>query len=149
MDSIGRLEKIMYFPAKGEPGVPVSERKVSPEYGLEGDYHGPDGDSSLTVWTAEARKTLTEQGFCGVCFQRFRENLSISGLDLSALKIGTILRIGDAVLMVKAKKKCHPEICPLTEGRADCLLKKQSLYAAVVKSGTLAKNAKVQAEEAP
>ena len=37
MDSIGKLEQIMYFPAKGAPGVSGEERKVSPEYGLEGD----------------------------------------------------------------------------------------------------------------
>ncbi len=148
MDSIGKLEKIVYFPAKGEPGISVEERNVSPEYGLEGDWHGLDGDSSLTIWTKEAREALTEQGFSGICFQRFKENLSISGMDSSKLKAGTRLRIGDAVLEVEAKKKkCHPDVCPLREGKADCLLKNQSRYAVVVKAGTLNRGAQVQAEE--
>ena len=58
------------------------------------------------------------------------------------------VRIGDAVLEVQAKKKkCHPDVCPLTEGRADCLLKKQSRYVTVAESGTLVRGAQVQAEE--
>ena len=148
MDSIGKLEQIMYFPAKGAPGVSGEERKVSPEYGLEGDWHGLEGDSSLTIWTKEAREALTSRGFSGICFQRFKENLSVSGLDLSKYAAGTRLRIGDAVLEVQAKKKkCHPDVCPLTEGRADCLRKKQSRYVTVAESGTLVRGAQVQAEE--
>ncbi len=148
MDSIGRLEKIVYFPAKGEPGVVVDERKVTLESGLDGDWHGLNANGSLTVWTAEARALLTEQGFSGICFRRFKENLSLSGLDLSKLAAGTQLRIGDVVLEVESEKKsCHPDICPLTEGRADCLLKKQSRYVVVVKAGTLYRGAQVQVNE--
>lgn len=148
MDSIGRLEHIVYIPAKGEPEISVNERQVSPEYGIEGDYHGADGDSTLTVWTKEAREQLTKQGFSGICFQRFRENLSVSGLDLSKLKAGSRLCIGDAVLIVEdRKKKCHPDICPLTEDRKDCLLKKQSRYVKVHTKGLLVQYAEVRVEE--
>ena len=147
MDSIGRLERIVYFPVKGEPGIAAEKRKVSPEQGLEGDWHGLDGDGSLTVWTTEARALLTEQGFSGICFQRFKENLSISGADLQKLGAGTRLRIGEAVLEVEPrKKKCHPDICPLGEGRKDCLLKKQSLYVKTVKPGMLTVGTEVLAE---
>lgn len=148
MDRIGRLERIVCVPAKGEPGISVSEQNVSVEYGLEGDYHGKDGDSSLTVWTAEARQQLTDRQFSGICFQRFRENLSLSGLDLSVLEAGDRLLIGDVVLEVEPrKKKCHPDICPLTEGRADCLLKRQSLYVTVQKRGLLVTGAEVHVEK--
>lgn len=147
MDQIGRLEEIVYFPAKGEAGILTEEQKVSVEAGLEGDYHG---DNSLTVWTKEARDTLTEQEFAGICFRRFKENLSLSGLDLSRLKPGTKLYIGDVILEVEARRKeCHPDVCPLREGRADCLLKKQSLFVKVKKSGTLFKGAKVTVDSNP
>ena len=46
MDQIGRLEAIVYVPAKGEPSVSVTERNVSEAYGLEGDYHGAMGQQS-------------------------------------------------------------------------------------------------------
>ncbi|MCI8312480.1 MAG: hypothetical protein HFI12_09785 [Lachnospiraceae bacterium] len=144
MDQIGRLEAIVYVPAKGEPSVSVTERNVSEAYGLEGDYHGAKGDSSLMVWTKEARDKLNAQNFSGICFQRFRENLSLSGLDLSKVKAKDRLVIGEVVLEVEPRKKaCHPDICPLTEGRADCLLKKQSLYVKVIKPGLLLKGASV------
>lgn len=148
MDQIGRLEEITYFPAKGEPGIPVQERKAAPENGLEGDYHGADGDGSLTVWTSEARKLLTERNFSGICFRRFRENLSVSGLDLSALEPGTGLLIGNVMLEVEdRRKKCHPDVCPLTEGRKDCLLKKQCRYVRVKTPGLLTLHAPVRVKE--
>ncbi len=148
MDQIGRLAAIIYVPAKGEPSVSVAERNVSEAYGLEGDYHGAKGDHSLTVWSKEARDTLDAQDFSGICFQRFRENLSISGLNLSELKAGDRLMIGEVVLEVEPRKKqCHPDICPLTEGRKDCLLKRQSLYVKVVKPGLLSRDASVRIEK--
>lgn len=143
MDQIGRLEQIIYVPAKGEAGISVDEQSVTVESGLTGDYHG---DNSLTVWSKEARDLLTEQGFDGICFQRFKENLSLSGMDLSQLKVGTKLRIGDVLLEVASKKKCHPDVCPLTKGRADCPLKKQSLYVKVKKPGTLVTHTEVSVE---
>lgn len=148
MDQIGRLEAIVYVPAKGEPGIMAEARNVSPEYGLEGDYHGADGDSSLTIWTSEARTSLAEQNFSGLCFRRFRENLSLSGIDLSALKPGTRLLCNDAVLEIEERrKKCHPDICPLTTDRKDCLLRKQCRFAKVKTPGLLVRYAPVRAEE--
>lgn len=148
MDQIGRLVDIIYVPAKGEPSVSVTERKVSVACGLEGDYHGAKGDNSLTVWSKEARDMLNAEGFSGICFQRFRENLSISLLDLSKLKAGDRLIIGEVVLEVEPRKKqCHPDICPLTKGHKDCLLRKQSLYVKVIKPGLLSKDANVCIEK--
>ncbi len=150
MDQIGRLEAITYVPAKGEPGIQTKERKVSPEKGLEGDYHGLDGDSSLTIWTLEARNMLTEQHFAGICFQRFRENLSLSGIDLSSLEPGTRLQIKDAVLKIEdRRKRCHPDICPLTEDRKNCLLKNQCRYVSVEIPGVLVQYAPVYVKEKP
>lgn len=147
MDQTGRIEAIIYFPEKGSQGIRAEERNVSPEYGLEGDWHGEKGDASLTLWTKEARNALEQEHFSGICFQRFRENLLVSGLDLSGLRPGARLRTGNVVLEVEKRKRCHPEVCPLAEGREDCLLKKQSLFVKVQSPGTLIRNAVISVEE--
>lgn len=95
-----------------------------------------------------SQRSADQPGIFRNLFSALKENLSVSGLDLSKYAAGTRLRIGDAVLEVQAKKKkCHPDVCPLTEGRADCLLKKQSRYVTVAESGTLVRGAQVQVEE--
>ncbi len=140
MDKIGILEKIQYTPSKGSKPIPLFESRLHPDYGMEGDYHGIEGDAELIIWSAKARKKLEEKSFDGLCFQRFKENLSLSGSDLEKLKAGDILQIGDALLAVLPKKKsCHRE-CHVRSNGADCLLRSEVRFVAVLKEGMIKKD---------
>lgn len=137
MDQIGRLEKIQYSTAKEGGVIEVMEVKVHPALGIAEDYHSTQGDAKLTIWETETRKKLEKEGFEGLCFRRFKEHLSISGLDLSSLEVGSSLRIDKVDFRVVQKGKgCHPE-CRVKLSGVTCPLGIGILYAEAINEGVI------------
>lgn len=148
MGQIGKIEKIQYCPQKGRTYIQTEEYKVSIDKDLEGDYHGEKGDASLTLWSLEARTILEDQDFSGICFQKFRENILVSGIDLSKVNPGDCLVAGEVRLKVKKKgKRCHPEVCTLGESRKHCLLRTQTVFLEPLSEGILYEGEEIQVEE--
>lgn len=148
MGQIGKIEKIQYCPQKGRTYIQTEEHKVSVDKGLEGYYHGEKGDASLTLWSLEARTILEDQDFPGICFQKFRENILVSGIDLSKVNPGDCLVAGEVRLKVEKKgKRCHPEACTLEDGRKHCLLRTQTVFLKPLSEGILYEGEEIQVEE--
>lgn len=136
MDQVGRLERISYSPAKGR-SLEAEEIRVVPDIGIAEDYHSIKGDARVTILQSEIRNRLEEEDFDGLCFRRFKEHLSVSGLDLSLLKEGDTLKINKGLLkIVKKGKSCHPECRVYLSGEI-CPLKSTILYAEVLKEGII------------
>lgn len=137
MDKVGRLDKIKYSPAKGAETKEVHAITIFRKYGIAEDYHSMQGDSRITIWQSEIRDKLEAEEFDGLCFRRFKEHLSISGLDLSLLNVGDTIKINQSVLkIVKKGKSCHPE-CRINLSGEICPLRSTILYAEVLKEGII------------
>lgn len=137
MDKVGKLEKIQYCEAKGKKPIVVREISIKPNVGIEEDYHSLQGDVNITVWDGDTRRRLESEGFDGLCFLRFNEHLSISGLDFSELEAGKRLRIGPAeLIIIKKGKACHPE-CRVNLSGDDCPLRSTIVYVQVLKEGSI------------
>ena len=92
----------------------------------------------LTLWTLEARTILEKQDFPGICFQKFQENILVSGIDFSKVNQGDCLVAGKVRLKVEKKgKRCHPEVCTLGEDRKHCLLRTQTVFLKPLSDGIL------------
>ena len=139
------IETIRAYPEKGAAGRELSEAHFVANFGLEGDFHAVGGERQVSLFIAEIRDEIQSQKesghedsgpeIRGLCFSRFRENITIRGLDMDALAPGTRLEIGEAVLEITGEtKRCHEE-CPLYETGKLCALAGRSLFAKVVKSG--------------
>ena len=133
----GIIEALSYIPEKGEKAVTTKEVQVSMEYGIEGDYHGRQGDKKLLLFSKEAREQLEKETEKGLCFSKFSEHITISGLPLWKLQAGDILKSGEAEFKVlPMKKKCHPKDCNL-ENKANCLLKRDCVFVEIIQSGKI------------
>lgn len=66
----------------------------------------------------------------------FAENLTIEGLDLLSLGIGTELLVGEEVLLVISQigKECHSG-CAIREEVGDCIMPRKGVFAHVVRGG--------------
>jgi MOSC domain-containing protein YiiM len=137
IDNDGRLAAIIRYPAKGVPGVPVAEALLQEGIGLEGDRHAGGGDRQLSLFSVEQREWIKGQEEAGLCFSRFKENVTTQGLALDTLRQGTRLVLGAAVLEITGETKhCHTE-CPLYREKKPCPLAGQSLFAKVTQSGVI------------
>ena len=127
----GRVEAIAY--RDGERKIlPVSVELVT-DHGIVGDAHAGSGRRQVVLFSAAARTALGASEEQGLCYVRFRENLTVSGIELGALRKGAELTCGDARLRISgAVKRCYPEC---TVHRSDCLIRPHVAFARVVGDG--------------
>jgi len=137
----GIIERIKVYTVKGEAGGEVPEARLIENIGLEGDRHAKGGERQVSVLLSEYRAQISNQTEQGLCFSRFKENISIHSLDPASIKPGIRLEAGEsgqqAVLEITGETKhCHEE-CALYEAGKPCPLAGQNLFAKVLKSGVI------------
>ena len=123
---------------KGVLKRPVESAKFIEGRGIEGDAHkGSEKQVSFLAWE-DVVKFREEKGIeltPGV----FAENIDTEGLDLSKLRIGDRLKIGEAELEIShIGKKCH-EFCKIKELTGECIMPTKGYFAKVLRSGTVKK----------
>ncbi len=132
-NSVGSVESIYFAPTRGEPRTPASSVRVLPDWGIEGDAYGGPGDRQVLLFWAQSRSTLDTGGEPGLCYPRFRENLTIAGLDPGTLSPGDRLSVGTSLLRVTSvNKRCYPE-CELPRDR--CEIRGHLAFCAVESAG--------------
>lgn len=124
------------YPKKGAPGVSLSEMKLVKGLGVEGDFR-QGGERQVSLLPAEARRWMEAQPEQGLCFGRFRENITTKGLPTDTLGPGSLLSAGSAVLRTGAGRKECFDHCALFSAGAPCRLAGCAVFAAVEQSGTV------------
>ena len=131
----GTIVRIKIYPVKGEAGREVPEARLIENLGLEGDRHAKGGERQISLLCTES--VAPNQNEQGLCFSRFKENLSITSLEPAAIKPGARLQAGEAVLQITGETKhCHEE-CGLYEAGKLCSLAGLNLFAKVAQSGVI------------
>ncbi len=137
----GRIAGIFVYSGKGLPGQAVKEAVLEENKGMKGDFHAQDGARQLSLFTVEGRAWLrqaVENNISGLCFKRFKENITLEGIDSASLSPGVYLRAGVCLLEISLEgKHCH-DGCALFNADAQCLLAGQNIFA-VVKEGGVAR----------
>jgi cyclic pyranopterin phosphate synthase len=132
----GIIETIKVYSTKGTPGKELSEARLNENLGLEGDFHAQGGDRQVSLLCAETRDLLIRQKEKGLCFSRFKENITIRGIDYGLLRSGACLETGAVLEITGETKSCHGE-CSLFEAGKRCPLSGMSLFAKVIKGGIM------------
>src|SRR5512135_1812947 len=108
----GRVFSINISETKGTPKRMVKEALLTQGHGLEGDVHagsGPRQVSLLSIETIEEAESRYDGDDVDFHPGIFAENITTEGLDLSTIKIGDKLHIGDSIILSVAQigKECH------------------------------------------
>jgi MOSC domain-containing protein YiiM len=106
----GRLEWIGQRPVRRQPVVPVLEAELKTDSHLLGDHARPKPGGKRQLTLIQHEHLAAVAGFLGQSAPldpgRLRRNLSVSGLNLLALKTRRI-QIGDEVILL-ITGECHP-----------------------------------------
>jgi MOSC domain-containing protein YiiM len=67
-------------------------------------------------------------------------------MDLSSLRIGDRLQIGDEVILeiTQIGKECHNSGCAIKKATGDCIMPREGIFARVIKGGTLKKEQQIR-----
>ena len=120
---------------KGEQKHPVERIQLLPHHGIAGDAHAGDWHRQLSLLAQESVDRLQEKVPFPLLPGAFAENILCEGIQLSALPIGTRLRIGTALCEVtQIGKECHAD-CAIRRQAGDCVMSREGIFAVVEEAG--------------
>jgi len=131
----GRIKAISISEHKGMAKSNVPEAELKADFGLIGDAHA-GSPRQVSLLAFESIDQFREKGL-DVSPGDFAENITIEGMDLSRLAVGSRLRVAQAQLEVtQLGKKCHGR-CRIYEKVGDCIMPVQGVFARVVVGGII------------
>lgn len=126
---------------KGTSKHPVPYAECLVNYGIAGDAHAGPGKRQISLLGVESIENFKrdKKDAVGLCEGKFAENLTTCGICLYKLPVGTVLRIGTAVLKVsQIGKKCHAdEGCEIARKYGICAMPREGIFCTVEKEGVI------------
>jgi len=121
---------------KGERKSPVPRATLVPGHGVERDAHAGPGHRQVSLLASESIAKMREKGLA-VGPGDFAENVTVEGIDLTALKVGDRLQVGEALVEIsQIGKECH-ERCAIYFQAGDCVMPREGVFARVVRGGVV------------
>lgn len=120
---------------RGTPKVNVPEAELKADHGIVGDAHAGHWHRQVSLLAVESINKMVAQGMA-VSPGDFAENITVDGMDLLALRVGSRLRIGSSAELevTQLGKQCHRR-CAIFEQVGDCIMPLDGIFARVTKSG--------------
>lgn len=144
----GTIAAICISEQKGEIKHPVPSAELRADHGIAGDAHAGPGHRQVSLLAAESIARVREQ-IPDLADGAFAENLVTRGVDLLAVRVGSRLRIGAALLEVtQIGKECH-QGCAIREITGDCIMPREGIFCRVIEGGPLAVGTGIRVESTP
>ncbi len=119
---------------KGTAKRPVERAALRRDHGLVGDAHAGNWHRQVSLLSLEKIRSFNQAGGT-VVDGDFGENLIVDGIDLASLPVGTLLRVGSALLEVtQIGKECHNH-CQIYARVGDCIMPREGIFAKVLEDG--------------
>lgn len=137
MSKHGLVVAVSVSRQKGVVKHNVPEAVLKVEHGLEGDAHAEGGRRQVSLLALESIEKMRAQG-AAVNPGDFAENLTVQGLALDQLPLGTRLRVGPEAELVITQigKACHKG-CAIRELVGDCIMPREGIFARVIRGGVV------------
>ena len=134
----GKIVAVCTSAKKGERKVDVGTAVLLEGLGMEGDAHAGFAHRQISLLSVESIDKM-KQKCAELVPGDFAENLTVEGLKLPELPVGTILHIGDTVLKVsQIGKECH-QGCAIREAVGDCVMPREGIFATVERGGRISR----------
>lgn len=142
----GTIVAVCTSAQKGQRKVDVGTALLIKGLGIEGDAHAGFAHRQISLLgTASIEKM--KQKCPELVPGDFAENLTVEGMDLPRLPVGTILRVGETVLKVsQIGKECHHG-CAVREAVGDCVMPREGIFATVERGGRISRGDRIESAE--
>ncbi len=130
---------------KGTVKTPVAKVFIKEDYGVVGDAHADcTTHRQVSLLGIESIDKMRGKGI-DLKPGDFAENITIKGIDLCSLPIGTQLNIGKEVIleMTQIGKECHAG-CAIRQLVGDCIMPREGIFAKVIHGGRVKPGDKIE-----
>jgi len=120
---------------KGTKKKNVGTCRLVKDWGIASDGHAGNWHRQLSLLSKKSIEKIRAKGL-PVDYGDFAENLSIEGIDLYLLPVGTTLAIGTDVIirLTQIGKECHTR-CNIFYQVGDCVMPREGVFAEVLQEG--------------
>jgi len=131
----GKIVAVCRSEKKGTLKKEIAEGLLIEDFGLEKDAHSGKWHRQISLLGIESINKMCDKGY-QLSFGDFAENLTVKGLVLYKLPIGTKLKIGEEVLLevTQIGKKCHYD-CEIRKKIGDCVMPREGIFTRVLEGG--------------
>lgn len=135
---MGKVEAICISREKGQKKTACPSVVFVANHGIQGDAHAGPWHRQVSLLASEDVEMMRSKGLPRIASGDFAENLVVSGLDLKALGLGSVLRLGTdiRVSITQRGKVCHNR-CAIYEQTGDCIMPRLGLFARVTAGGAV------------
>jgi len=130
--STGEVISINISEKRGTEKKQVPEANLIAGFGVEGDAHGGDWDRQISIFPVEALVKVPEEKKEEVLNGGYTENITIQGLSLEDLSIGSRVKIGSAEVDI-----LHIGKDEYKEHGRPYIVSREGRFGRVVKSGKI------------
>ena len=133
----GRVLSVNISNKKGEKKHDIGRSILVEQSGLSGDAHAGFQHRQVSLLSEASIRKIRDKGL-DVQFGDFAENLTISGIELFTLPLGTRLKVGNDVLLeiTQIGKVCH-ERCHIFHQVGDCVMPREGIFVRIIAGGKI------------
>ncbi len=141
---LGIIKAVCSSPEKGTRKKNIGKGMLVAGHGLEGDAHAGPWHRQLSLLAVESIEKMRQKGF-SVQAGDFAENLTVEGLDLARLSIGTRLKIGPQAEaeVTQIGKQCHTD-CAVRRETGDCIMPREGIFVRILTGGPVQVGDKIE-----
>jgi MOSC domain-containing protein YiiM len=145
----GRIQAVSVSDRKGVVKHNVDQARLVVEHGLEGDAHAEGGIRQVSLLSISSIDKMVAAG-AQVKPGDFAENLTVQGLEVMYLPVGTRLRVGPEVELeiTQIGKTCH-QGCAIRQLVGDCVMPREGVFARVLKAGLVKPGDVIEVTDVP
>ncbi|MBU0679965.1 MAG: MOSC domain-containing protein [Proteobacteria bacterium] len=131
------VEAICISSKKGIVKKAVDQAIFVKDFGITDDAHAGKWHRQVSLLAAESID-IVKQKLPTLKDGAFAENIITKGLDITTIKVGDQLQIGESIILeiTQIGKKCHNDGCAIKKATGDCIMPKEGLFATVIQGGT-------------
>ncbi len=106
-------------------------------HGLEGDAHSGPWHRQVSLLALESINKMIDKGL-NVGPGDFAENLTVEGIDLVSLPLGSKLKIGEDCIaeVTQIGKECHNR-CSIYYQAGDCVMPREGIFVKIIRGGAV------------
>ncbi len=134
---IGEVLAVNISEKRGEKKKTVEEINLRVGHGIEEDAHAGDWHRQVSLLSLSSFEKMRKLG-ADVIYGDFAENISVAGIDVFRLPVGTQIQVGEARLEVtQIGKTCHDMGCAIKKQVGTCVMPHEGIFTRVLESGRI------------
>ncbi|MFU8819211.1 MAG: MOSC domain-containing protein [Desulfurivibrio sp.] len=146
---MGEVEAVCVSARKGIIKQAVEEVELKESWGITDDAHAGDWHRQVSLLAGESIDRVKEK-LPKLAHGVFAENIVTRGVELTSLKIGDRLLVGDQVELevTQIGKECHNSGCAIKKATGDCIMPREGIFSRVIKGGKVKAGLKIEVRPA-